>query len=222
MAAQAPPVEQAAAASVAPTPPDGADMAQYFAYQVALYRYRVAERRRRLAAQPPSRRISFAAPSPDTEEFWRQAAMGRALQQVLGPDLRTEDPAQDDQLRFLLVHRRALVALGREFLQLAEQGNAAAIQAFIEESFDVNYQDPLTGEAALHAAAGARARGVIRVLLAWGKCDFLLRDERGRLASELAYLFGRDPAAARLLGLKERRQAEASGITVTRRPARSL
>ena len=56
------------------------------------------------------------------------------------------------------------------------------------------------------------------MLLDCGLCTLLLRDKGGRLASELAYLFGQDPAAARLLGSKERKQAEAQGIKLTRRP----
>jgi hypothetical protein len=56
------------------------------------------------------------------------------------------------------------------------------------------------------------------VLLDCGLCNFLLRHKGGRLTSELAYLFGHDPAAARLLGTKERKQAEDQGITLTCRP----
>jgi hypothetical protein len=72
--------------------------------------------------------------------------------------------------------------------------------------------------APVRVSAATRARKVLRVLLDCGLCNFLLRDKGGRLASELAYLFGQDPAAARLLGVKERRQAEAQGIKLKRRP----
>ena len=61
-------------------------------------------------------------------------------------------------------------------------------------------------------------RKVLRVLVECGLCNFLLRDKGGRLASELAYLFGHDPAASRLLGIKERKQAEAQGLKLARRP----
>ena len=44
-----------------------------------------------------------------------------------------------------------------------------------------------------------------------------MRDRRGRLASELAYLYGEDPAMARLLGSKERKDAIATGRDVRRR-----
>ncbi|MGA7178906.1 MAG: ankyrin repeat domain-containing protein [Thiobacillaceae bacterium] len=109
-------------------------------------------------------------------------------------------------------------ALGREFMQAAERDNERTLKRFVDAGFPINYQDPLTGESALHACAGTRAHTVLRYLVGTGKVDYLLRDKGGRLASELAYLFGDDPAAARLLGSKERKQAETQGITLTRRP----
>jgi ankyrin repeat protein len=123
-----------------------------------------------------------------------------------------------DELLAQLRDDRTMNNLGRAFLQAAERGNAPIVGAFIEEGFPANFQDQLTGETALHACAASRARKVLRVLVVCGLCDFLLRDKGGRLASELAYLFGKDPAAARLLGIKESRQATAAGITITRRP----
>ena len=78
-----------------------------------------------------------------------------------------------------------------------------------------------TGETALHAAAGSRARPAIRVLVQhWP--DFLIRDRQGRLASELAYLYGEDPAMAHLLGIRERKNAIATGRDVRRRNYRGL
>jgi ankyrin repeat protein len=108
-----------------------------------------------------------------------------------------------------------MTRLGREFLTAAERGDAMAVGAFLEEGFPANWQDNRTKETALHVAAASQARGVLRVLLDAGQCDYLLRDKGGRLASDLAYLYGHDPAAARLLGVKERKQAETHGITLT-------
>lgn len=103
------------------------------------------------------------------------------------------------------------------FLKAAERGNKKNVQKYIDEGISVNFQDPLTGETALHIAAACHARKVLRVLLKTDQCDFLLRDKQGRLASEMAFLYGRDVAVARLLGKKERKQGEAQGIKVTRR-----
>lgn len=108
--------------------------------------------------------------------------------------------------------------LGEELLKAVERGNAPAVGAYIpavgayiEEGFPANYQDRQTEETTLHISAAARARKVLRVLFYCGLCNFLLRDKGGRLASELAYLFGQDPAAARLLGVKERQAGGSAG-----------
>ncbi|GAB3326684.1 hypothetical protein GCM10027428_35430 [Haliea atlantica] len=82
----------------------------------------------------------------------------------------------------------------------------------------VNYQERGTKFTALHAAAATGARMTARLLLETGKCDHLLRDFKGRLPSELANLYGNDPALAHLLGIKERKQGDREGIRVTRRP----
>ena len=66
--------------------------------------------------------------------------------------------------------------------------------------------------------AACQARKALRFLIKTGDCDFLLRDNHGRLPSEMAYLYGEDVAVSRLLGNKERKQAEEQGIVVTRRP----
>jgi len=117
-----------------------------------------------------------------------------------------------------IINQKTLDLVNR-FLEAAAWGDEKVIQAFINLGFPVNYQDPRTGRTALHEAAGTRARDVVKLLLRVRGCDFLIRDNKGRLPSEMAYLYGHDPALARLLGDKERRQAEAQGIKLTRRPA---
>lgn len=114
--------------------------------------------------------------------------------------------------------QRAIEKYGEEYLHAAERGDAHFFELYLSFGMPVNYQHPKTGESALHIAAARRARHIIRSLLKTGQCDFLLRDKQGRLPSELAHLYGRDPAITRLLGLKERGQGEAQGITVTLRP----
>jgi ankyrin repeat protein len=108
--------------------------------------------------------------------------------------------------------------LGAEFLRAAEHANEPRLQAFIEGGFPVNWQEPETGQTALHLVAAFQARSALKLLLRTNALNFLLRDHEGRLASEMAYLYGNDVAMARLLGNKERKQAEAQGITLTRRP----
>lgn len=108
---------------------------------------------------------------------------------------------------------------GALFLKAAERGDIRELQRYIDKvGVPVNYQDPLHQETALHIVAACRARKALRLLLKTGQINFLLRDRKGRLASEMAYLYGRDPAVARLLGIKEKKQGAAQGIKVTRRP----
>ena len=108
--------------------------------------------------------------------------------------------------------------VGYFLLQAAQRGNPEKLKIFVEEEYPLDYQDPLTGETVLHILAAGRARKALRAVLKSNKIDYLLRDSKGRLASEMAYIYGRDPVVARLLRIKERKQAEAAGIKLTRRP----
>ncbi|MBS9405470.1 ankyrin repeat domain-containing protein [Halomonas sp. TRM85114] len=112
---------------------------------------------------------------------------------------------------------REMKLLGRAFFQAVERGNPDTVASYLEEGMPVNYQDPDTKQAALHVAAACKAREAVRVLARQPDCNFILRDRRGRLPSEMAYAFGNDPALARYLGNKERTQAEAQGLKLTYR-----
>ncbi len=111
-----------------------------------------------------------------------------------------------------------LLALEQQFYQSAEKGDEAATFAYVLAGYDVDKPRQKTKDTVLHIAASRNARDVVRVLVESGKCDYLMRDGQGRLASEKAYLFGRSPALARLLSIKERQQADREGIKLTRRP----
>ena len=182
--------------------PEGLAMA------VADLRARIEERRKAAWQPEPGETVL------ERRVHWEQFAAQRSAKIAEGEYI-------EDDLLSQLRDDKDMNRLGRDFLKAAERGNAPVVSAYIEEGFPVNYQDRQTQETALHISAGTSARKVLRVLLDCGLCNFLLRDKGGRLASELAYLFGHDPAAARLLGTKERRQAEAQGIALTRRPKMS-
>jgi len=179
--------------------------AEGLALAVTQLRERIEERRKAAWQPEPGATVR------ERRMHWEQVAAQRSAKIKEGEYI-------EDELLPKLRDDKDMNRLGREFLKAVERGNAPAVGAYIEEGFPANYQDRQTQETALHVSAGTRARKVLRVLLDCGLCNFLLRDKGGRLASELAYLFGHDPAAARLLGTKERKQAEAQGITLTRRP----
>jgi hypothetical protein len=181
------------------------ERAQGVAAAAALLRERI-EKRRDASWQPEP-----ADSARERRARWQQLAPDQAKK------IEDGDYFADDLLPQLAADR-TMNALAREFLHIARRGNLRMLSGFIEEGFPVNWQDARTGQSALHIAAAAKGRKALLILAESGRCDFLLRDKEGRLASEMAFLFGDDPAAARWLRIHERRQAAERGITLTRRP----
>ena len=104
------------------------------------------------------------------------------------------------------------VDLGERFLAAAEDADPERLEALVRQGAPVNYHDPWDGATALHYVAAQGARPAFRVLLKTGKCDFLARDDEGRLVSEMAGAYGRDLVMERLLLMKEIRQARRTGV----------
>jgi hypothetical protein len=104
------------------------------------------------------------------------------------------------------------VNFGEQFLAAAVEANPGRLRDLAEHGAPVNYQDPRNGATALHYVASQGARPAFRALLKIGQCDFLVRDNQGRLASELAGVYGRDMAMERLLLAREIKQAKTNGI----------
>jgi hypothetical protein len=178
--------------------------AENLADHLAAFIERVEVRRRVIDAREPEKRFTLAPVPEASRQFWQGMEAARSVW-----------PAPVDE-KLAAACERALARLGRAWLDAARQGDAATLRAYLEEGFPIFYQDRRNGETALHAAAGSQARPALRVLVPrWP--DFLMRDRRGRLASELAYLYGEDPAMARFLGSKERKDAIATGRDVRRR-----
>lgn len=144
--------------------------------------------------------------SPDREQSTARSSLARKEQELA--DFLSELAAKED---------RIAERYGEEFLQAAERGDQHFFELYLAFGMPVNYQHPKTGETALHIAARRRARWIVRVLIRRSGVSYLIRDNQGRLASELAHLYGRDGAVTRLLGLKERAQGEKRGTTVALR-----
>jgi ankyrin repeat protein len=102
--------------------------------------------------------------------------------------------------------------LGLELLEAARECNAAKLQRLIDRNAPVDFMDPVDRATALHYIAAYGARPALRVVLKSGKANFILRDGQGRMPSQLAREYGRDDAMARLLLIKEIREAQARGI----------
>lgn len=80
-----------------------------------------------------------------------------------------------------------------------------------EPHIDINHRDG-DGMTVLHHAAAKGARPCLRLLVASGKCDYLIRDNQGRYPFELAIEWARDYAVARLLMKKQAQQAHRQGV----------
>ena len=187
--------------------------AERIAERMAVLRARIAENRSKAISKGADGKLLQL---PDTPRLRRRkwTEIASALQ---------ADQDVSERVNALLADDAAdktaqMAALGAEFLYAAETGNANRIYAFLQEGFPSGFQDTESGQSALHITAACRARNALRILLRAPDIDYLIRDNQGRLASEMAFIYGHDPALARLLRIKERKQAMHEGIAIARRP----
>lgn len=127
----------------------------------------------------------------------------KATEHLIDPSIWQFD--REEQQRLIDSNRRIFLAVERlSAAQLA--------QLLAEPGVNVNLRDK-QGMTPLHHAAASGARPCIRLLVASGKCDYLIRDSQGRYAFELAIEWARDYAVGRLLAKKQAQQAAAQGVT---------
>ncbi len=119
--------------------------------------------------------------------------------------------------------------LVRNFFRAVGSLDLRAVKGFLDQGMPLNTVDPRTGATILHYAAAYRARPLFRMVNEIDRAlrtvngdgiDYLTRDKQGRLASELAGVYGHDPAMARLLLMKETIQARERGLPPPRRRER--
>lgn len=121
-------------------------------------------------------------------------------------DLRSiPPPERDPEFEAVLEKARE-----QRFIREVKVGKVSSVERSIQLGINVNAQDKF-GMTALHYAAATGFRPCIRLLVNSGKCDYLLKDNKGRLASDLAYEWGRDYAVGLLLQKKEARRAYEEG-----------
>ena len=100
----------------------------------------------------------------------------------------------------------------KRLIDAVKAADTSSVKFTVEETdVNINYQDE-DGMTALHDAAAYDALPCLRILVNSGKCNYLLRDKKGRSASELAFEYGKDYAVGRLLIMKEAQQAAKEGI----------
>ena len=103
------------------------------------------------------------------------------------------------------------IAITSLFQSVGQPKFTALLADFLAANGDVNLPDT-EGMTLLHHAAARGARPGIRMLVGSGKCDYLLTDNKGRYASELAIEWARDYAVGRLLSKHQAMQAYQRGV----------
>ncbi|MFG0542153.1 ankyrin repeat domain-containing protein [Pseudomonas sp. YQ_5] len=99
-------------------------------------------------------------------------------------------------------------------IECVKYGYPEVVKSRIDQGTqEMNMQDE-QGMTALHYAAALGSRHCLRVLVNSGKCDYLLKDNHGRYASELAFSCGADYAVGVLLSKKQVKQAHELGINL--------
>ena len=99
-----------------------------------------------------------------------------------------------------------------QLLYAAKANSMEMTKAALAQDGNPNFQDE-DGMTALHHAAAHGSRTALRLLVASGKCDYLIPDHRGRYPSDLAIAWSRDFAVARLLTRKRLNQAHVLGVS---------
>lgn len=133
----------------------------------------------------------------------------------------TEDGIDPSNWQLDREEQQRLIDSSRGIFLAVERLSAAQLARLLAEpGVNVNVRDN-QGMTPLHHAAASGARPCIRLLVASGQCDYLIRDNQGRYAFELAIEWARDYAVGRLLAKKQAQQAAAQGVTAYEQRAQS-
>ncbi len=85
------------------------------------------------------------------------------------------------------------------------------VRQLLAQGAPVNYQEKNTEATALHLAAGYNDLGAVEAIMAQPEINYLIRDNQGRLVSELASKAGNTELAEILIG-KIKEQADSKGV----------
>ena len=119
----------------------------------------------------------------ETETLRKLLVLWENLEQKQQYEDKMDEQEQDE---------RKLLEVGLAFIEAAG-GNVEEVKRIIASDFPVNFQHPKSKETALHVAAFNGAHEIIDILIATGKCDYLIRDAHDRLAHDVLYFFNHDP-----------------------------
>ena len=123
--------------------------------------------------------------------------------------------AQEENVSPLVQREQKLLDLGLAFFEAAGYNDVPFGEAYIEAGLPVNFQHPRSGKTALHeTCAHAVHPDFGYMLLEAEDCDFLIRDKRGRLPYQDAYMFCRSVDLADKIRQKTLEQAAERNIEV--------
>ena len=109
-------------------------------------------------------------------------------------------------------------AFGIHLIEAVKGGYLEPIQNLIAAGVNVNFRDRLMGATALHYAAAYSFHAALVSLIRSGRCDYLIRDNRGLYPSEVAYEIADDPRVGAFLAKKEARQAHKTCVQAWPKP----
>lgn len=127
-----------------------------------------------------------------------------------GPELETETELEIPEFGELTPEERE--SYGKVLVWSVKKGTLHAVRNLIDAGVNVNYRDKLMGATALHYAAAYSFHSALVSLIRCGRCDYLIRDNRGMYPSEVAYEIADDPRAGAILAKKEARQSHKTGV----------
>ena len=123
--------------------------------------------------------------------------------------------AQEENVSPLVQREQKLLDLGLAFFEAAGYNDVPFGEAYIEAGLPVNFQHPVSGKTALHeTCAHAVHPDFGYMLLEAEDCDFLIRDKRGRLPYQDAYMFCRSVDLADKIRQKTLEQAAERNIEI--------
>lgn len=148
----------------------------------------------------------------DTENEFSKKALDTIPDKISGTISAESMP--DTEAKDLFADNLKEAEPNETFIGSATVANLGHLKSAYKEGADVNTRHPKTGATALHYAASMRARDMLNWLAKCDGVDYLIRDNKGRLPSALAYEVADDPIIGRFLVKKQTEQARARGIDI--------
>lgn len=148
----------------------------------------------------------------DGSPEWERLAQGPFHEGLVKPEKRTTE----QKITIFRADPPDASQANLELIRAAQGISETPVRTALSRGGDPNYQDA-DGMTALHHAAAVGSRAGIRVLVGSGKCDYLIPDNYGRFAAQLASEMSQDFAVARLLTKKRIAQARAQGVSPWKR-----